>query len=88
MWGGGLHPCIAFSFIYFLYKRNHDIKREIKKAILEKEGIEFLAPETVLLYKSIFVKNDYNFTEEEVINNYKHNFNVAYPMMDAEQKSS
>ncbi len=71
---------------YFLYKRNHDIKREMKKAIIEKEGIEFLAPEIVLLYKSIFVKNNYNFTKE-VINNYKHDFNVAYPVMDAEQKS-
>ncbi|MFW6016158.1 MAG: hypothetical protein ACOCRK_06940 [bacterium] len=57
----------------------------MKKAILEKDGIEFLAPEIVLLYKSIFVKSNYNFTKE-VINNYKHDFKVVYPLMDIEQK--
>ena len=70
---------------YFLYKRNHDIKREINKAILEIEGIKFLAPEIVLLYKSIFVKSNYNFTKE-VINNYKNDFKVVYSLMDIEQK--
>lgn len=37
---------------YFLYAREHMIKRELQKAILLRENVPFLAPEVVLLYKS------------------------------------
>ena len=36
----------------FLYKRNHDIKLRLEKAILTANDIPILAPEMVLLYKS------------------------------------
>ena len=37
---------------HFLYSRNHDVKLELKKAVLHIENIPCLAPEMVLLYKS------------------------------------
>ncbi|MCL2446146.1 MAG: hypothetical protein FWD06_05215 [Oscillospiraceae bacterium] len=36
----------------FLFARNHDIKRSLNKAILHANGVPYLAPELVLLYKS------------------------------------
>ncbi|MCL2531705.1 MAG: hypothetical protein FWE40_06070 [Oscillospiraceae bacterium] len=36
----------------FLFARNHDMKRSLEKAILHVNGIPYLAPELVLLYKS------------------------------------
>jgi hypothetical protein len=36
----------------FLYARNKDIKRELSKAILQKDDTYYLAPELILLYKS------------------------------------
>ena len=41
----------------FLYARNHDIKRSIDIAILKVNDIPILAPEIVLLYKSIDADN-------------------------------
>ena len=36
----------------FLYARNHDISLSLAQAILIRDGIKYLAPEMVLLYKS------------------------------------
>ena len=36
----------------FLYSRNHDIELSLDRAILHANGIPYLAPEIVLLYKS------------------------------------
>ncbi len=61
---------------YILYARNKEIKREIDKAILVKDGISFLSPELLLLYKSTD-------TERE---GYQHDFELAISKMDHEQK--
>lgn len=37
---------------YFIYRREPGIKRRQAQAILEKEGVRYLAPEVVLLFKS------------------------------------
>ena len=36
----------------FIYSRNNEIRREIGRAILYKDGMTYFAPELVLLYKS------------------------------------
>ena len=42
---------------FILYARNDAVKLNMNNAILEKNGIPFLAPELVLLYKSTAVNN-------------------------------
>jgi len=37
---------------YFIYRRDTRVKRYVDKAILERDGIRYLAPELVLLFKS------------------------------------
>lgn len=61
---------------YFLYARNKEIKRELSKAILSENGLSYLAPELLLLYKSTD-------TERE---GYQQDFKLLYSKMNNEQK--
>lgn len=60
----------------FLYARNHDVLLPLSKAILNRDGINYLAPEMVLLYKSTD-------TERE---GYQLDYEQAMNAMTAEQK--
>ncbi len=60
----------------FIYARNDKIRRELKKAILTRGGIPYLAPELVLLYKSTDTARQAN----------RADFETVYPYMDDEQK--
>lgn len=61
---------------YFVFDKNQGIKRELSKAILFSNGIPYLAPEIVLLYKSSRSENaEYNF-----------DFEQTYTHMSDEQK--
>jgi hypothetical protein len=60
----------------FIYARNTEITRALSKAILKNNGIPYLAPELVLLYKSTDIgRNGYQLDYEETV-----------CMMDLEQK--
>ncbi|MGL5380091.1 nucleotidyltransferase domain-containing protein [Clostridium sp.] len=72
----------------FIYKRNPNIN--LSNAIhYTKEKIPYLAPEMVLLYKSIYVK----FTESvenndiEMVANYRHDFDVAIKYLSENQRN-
>ena len=60
----------------FLYARNHDISLPLEQAILTVEGVRYLAPEIVLLYKSTE-------TEHE---GYQLDFDLAIKAMTDTQK--
>ncbi len=71
----------------FLYKRNHNIK--LGNAILHDfNGIPFLAPEMVLLYKSVFTRYLDSSRPEDIsmVNCYRHDFNMSLPLLTIEQK--
>ncbi len=61
---------------YFLYARNKNITRELSEAILFKDGVKYLAPEIVLLYKSTDIKRE----------GYQADFNYAITKMSMPQK--
>jgi hypothetical protein len=61
---------------HFIYARNHNIKREISKAIMKTGDILYLAPELVLLYKSTALYNP----------DYQHDFENTLPFMNENQK--
>lgn len=61
----------------FVFDKNHGIKREISKAILFNQGVPYLAPEIVLLYKASRSENA----------EYQYDFEQAYMHMNHEQKS-
>jgi hypothetical protein len=48
---------------YYCYRRNPQVRRPINQAILERDGVRYLAPELVLLYKSnqLSEKNTHDF---------------------------
>lgn len=72
----------------FIYKRNSNI--HLSNAIYyTKENIPFLAPEMVLLYKSIFIRflDSNKKTDIEMVNNYRHDFDVAIPLLNENQKN-
>lgn len=59
----------------FYYKRNHNIVRDISKAFISKEGINILAPEIILLYKSTnYINKDY-----------QHDYNVVIEKLEKER---
>lgn len=70
----------------FIYKRNKMIQRPLQKALLCGQGIPFLAPEVILLYKSTYVHylNDINL--RIAIVNCRHDFSVALPLLSRDQK--
>ena len=61
---------------YFIFNKEQGIQRELSKAILFNNGIPFLAPEIVLLYKSDRSENI----------EYHYDFEQTYPHMNNEQK--
>lgn len=61
---------------HFLYARNHNIKRDLGKAILYVEDVPYLAPELCLLYKSTD-------TERK---SYQHDYDLSMQKMTYEQK--
>lgn len=61
---------------YFVFDQKHDIKREISKAVLFSNGIPYLAPEIVLLFKASRSENA----------EYQYDFVQTYAHMNEEQK--
>ncbi len=59
----------------FVYRRNTDIRLAIEKAIYEFEGLPYLAPEIVLLYKSKYLSEDN-----------QSDFDTVYVKLDEAQK--
>ena len=59
-----------------LYARNHNIKRDLKDAILFHSGIPYLAPEICLLYKSTDTERS----------GYQQDFDLAVCRMDSAQR--
>ena len=73
---------IEFLFNYkdnnrFLYARNHDVSLPLSRAILNRNGIKYLAPEMVLLYKSTDIQRE----------EYQLDFDMATQAMSSEQKN-
>ncbi|MDE6709187.1 MAG: hypothetical protein K2J76_01720, partial [Oscillospiraceae bacterium] len=60
----------------FLYRRNHNIRLALDKAILVADGIPFLAPEVCLLYKSTDVQRE----------GYQQDYEKATEKMSEEQR--
>lgn len=60
----------------FLYRRNHNIRLALDKAILFADGIPFLAPEVCLLYKSTDVQRE----------GYQQDYEKATEKMSEEQR--
>ncbi len=82
VWCQGSNPRLEILFNekeddLFLYRRDTKVTRNLRKAILQnKEGVSFLAPEIVLLYKS---KN---------IQDKDHcDFEAALPLLATEQRA-
>lgn len=59
----------------FLYARNHDVKRNLRDAILHHQGIPYLAPEICLLYKSTDIERE----------GYQQDYEKAISVMDKDQ---
>ncbi|WP_230200126.1 hypothetical protein [Bacillus niameyensis] len=64
---------------YFYYSNNMSIKRSLEEAFLKKDGIQYLSPEIVLLYKSTYL-NSADATKHE------HDFKSSLPFLSSEQK--
>jgi hypothetical protein len=74
----------------FLYKRNTNLNLNLYNAIhYIKENIPYLAPEMVLLYKSIFIRGlDSNKKEDiEMVANYRHDFDVSILLLNENQRN-
>lgn len=61
----------------FEYARNREITLGVDRAVLFSDGIPYLAPELILLYKSTDIERD----------GYQQDFELAYRKMDASQKA-
>lgn len=69
----------------FLYKRNPGIT--LKPYIYyDNSGIPYLAPEMVLLYKSIFIRLLQRPKYMEMVNNYRHDFQVVLERLSFQQQ--
>lgn len=66
----------AVSDDYFLFNSRKDVKRELSKAILFRNGIPYLAPELVLLFKA----------SRADIPEYSSNFEKTFPNMNDDQR--
>lgn len=71
----------------FLYKRNHSIQHA-RPILHDTSGIPYLAPELVLLYKSIFVRytNSSSPSDMDMVSCYRHDFHTALHLLDNCQK--
>lgn len=69
------------------FKRNSNIKHG-NAFLRDGSGIPYLAPELVLLYKSIFVRYiDSNLPSDvDMVNCYRHDLDVACPLLSNTQK--
>jgi hypothetical protein len=71
-----------------IYSQNHSILRSLRQAVQMRNEIPFLAPEIVLLYKSIYI----NYLEKEdeyslrLVSNAVNDFNLLLPLLDRERK--
>ncbi|MBS4220318.1 hypothetical protein KHA96_18615 [Bacillus sp. FJAT-49711] len=81
---------VAFDYIEFLFNQkdenyfyyilnDHSIKRSINSAFLIKDGLQYLSPEIVLLYKSTYI-NSIDASKHE------QDFNSSLPHLSIEQK--
>lgn len=73
----------------FLYGRNHDIRLPLSHAFRYFDGIPYLAPELVLLYKSSFVRALAKGGTEgnpAFIKEYRDDFAACLPYLNPEQK--
>ena len=61
----------------FLYARNHDVSLPLSQAVLTRNGIKYLAPEIVLLYKSTDIERE----------SYQLDYDMAIRIMSPEQKN-
>jgi hypothetical protein len=84
---------IEFLFSYkeddfFLYAYNPAIYRPLQQAVLNKDGTAYLAPEMVLLYKSVYI--NYMNKEDEaslrLVSNAVNDFNLLLPLLGNERK--
>lgn len=71
----------------FLYKRDNTI-RHTDPILSDPFGYPYLSPEIVLLYKSVFVRylNSTLPSDVDMVNDYRHDFDAAFPLLDALQK--
>ena len=60
----------------FLYARNHAVTRPLSQAILSRDGVPYLCPEMVLLYKSVDTQRE----------GYQLDYDLAMGMMSGEQR--
>lgn len=65
------------SATHFIYARDREIQRALDKAVLDADGVPYLAPELCLLYKSTD-------TERE---GYQQDFELASAVLDGEQRA-
>ena len=61
----------------FVYLRDNRVRRELKKAVLQKDGIPYLAPELCLLYKSTDVDRE----------GYQQDFELTVERLNGEQRA-
>lgn len=80
----GINKCDYIELLFnreedgeFVFDADKGIKREIGKAIMYRDGVPYLAPEIVLLYKAAQPDRNEN----------RIDFESAYPHMDDEQKA-
>jgi hypothetical protein len=64
---------------YFYFSGNSSIKRPLINSILQGDGVPFLSPEIVLLYKS-------NYLNSSDARDHNHDFKVTLPLLNSEQK--
>ena len=85
--------CIEFLFSQkqdddFLYANNYAICRSMQDAVLTQEGIPFLAPEIVLLYKSGYIEyldKEYEYALH-LVSVAVNDFNLLLPLLNNERK--
>jgi len=80
----GINKCNYIELLFnreedgeFVFDADKGIKRDIGKAIMHRNGVAYLAPEIVLLYKAAQPDRNENGID----------FKCAYPHMDDEQKA-
>lgn len=72
----------------FLYASNNAISRPIGDAVLKQDGIPFLAPEIVLLYKSCYIESLEKEDESALhaVSAAMNDFNLLLPKLNNERK--
>lgn len=61
----------------FVYLRDNRVRRELKKAVLQKDGIPYLAPELCLLFKSTDIERE----------GYQQDFELTVERLSEEQRA-